>query len=578
MKKYIGKTGGRYIYNSDLDNIQNIGFEILNALFEDSGDMVIGGCQINKAENKLTKGSVLIGGVLRDVPETKYTKLPLYIYEKNISESVQYEDEQNKEGRVSYMAIVSETKPTEIIDPYTNKLVQFLEITGDESKDRTLRTVFFNGTNGVFLKNTVIKQIVGSIVEFSNKISFKGDVDFSEGLNIDTDCNIFYDSNKLTISIKGQSLFELYNNGDIALPVHSIQIKNGAVISSKLQAGDIFIENNNVFVKSGELVVNRNTEKKKVGFQIYDGIQSIIKFIANSKFISFLLGVKINKNVSIYDSENLKENEDYETSIVLGDKSETKMVSIVSNSKRTLVKNEVSDFTIESKNINLDGDVKENGQLVSEKYLHQETYNADIKTFVKTESGKGLSDENYTKAEKTKLKNIKTSTIESSGDGYVTAKDVKSTTDNFVNKANKLSDLTQDSEDIEADQREICKNIGASFNQDTQPKATDTGWVKMLNAVSGEIHTLFARQIDNRVYIQGKVNCNLHVNWVLAKIPNNIGTPRHDVYRSWHQISSAEQNRGVSVKIDATTTLLKIYEMHRYDNNTIIINIEYLTN
>lgn len=154
----------------------------------------------------------------------------------------------------------------------------------------------------------------------------------------------------------------------------------------------------------------------------------------------------------------------------------------------------------------------------------------------------------------------------------------KDLADNYVRRDGKLSDLILRDDDA---RKLACKNLGAAYAADYQPKLLDTGWLQMSNSGSGtDTRELFVRQIGCIVCIQGRINTARRDggNWggVVAVIPNAISPPKYGLRTTmadWND--DHKYNRGSTFVIDANSRKIQIYESGMY-NVTININFSYM--
>lgn len=75
MKEYQSKAGGRYIFNEDIENLQELAVSMAS-LFEDCGqDFVISGCEVTKSSNtvSISSGMVWLDGKIRRVAASSGT-------------------------------------------------------------------------------------------------------------------------------------------------------------------------------------------------------------------------------------------------------------------------------------------------------------------------------------------------------------------------------------------------------------------------------------------------------------------------------------------------------------------------
>lgn len=155
----------------------------------------------------------------------------------------------------------------------------------------------------------------------------------------------------------------------------------------------------------------------------------------------------------------------------------------------------------------------------------------------------------------------------------------KDLADNYVRRDKKLSDLALPDDDA---RKLVCKNIGAAYAADYQPKLLDTGWLQMSNSGSGtDTSKLFVRQIGSIVCIQGRINTarrdGSNEGGIIAVIPNKVEPPKYGLRTTMaHWNDDHKYNRGSSFTIDAGSRYVRIYERGMY-NTEINIHFSYMT-
>ena len=290
-------------------------------------------------------------------------------------------------------------------------------------------------------------------------------------------------------------------------------------------------------------------------------------------------------------------------------------------------------FTVDG-HVDILGSISDNGKLIKNIYVTKEDFNEQLKSLVTQDGEKGLSDENFTTElkeklegietatvddnsstgfvvsadvnkklldlskgmvnkvdrvdgktltsndftdeQRDKLNSIETSTIDSGSDkGYVLAKDAKEHISTKLQNDKKLKDLIL-SDEIE--QREVCRHIGASFASDTQAKMKDTGWLRMIHPLHGEMAELYVRQIGSLVSIQGEIpNSKDQVKGVFAKLPNEISSPKATVASNLNMwLTSKQGNSGKLLGLKGGTRNLIELDGHGYNNDRLYITITYL--
>ena len=155
----------------------------------------------------------------------------------------------------------------------------------------------------------------------------------------------------------------------------------------------------------------------------------------------------------------------------------------------------------------------------------------------------------------------------------------KDLTDNYMRRDKKLSDLALSDDDA---RKLACKNIGAAYAADYQPKLLDTGWLQMSNSgPETDTSKLFVRQIGSIVCIQGRINTarrnGSNEGGVVAVIPNKVEPPKYGLRTTMaHWNDDHKYNRGSSFTIDAGSRYVRIYERGMY-NTEINIHFSYMT-
>ena len=155
----------------------------------------------------------------------------------------------------------------------------------------------------------------------------------------------------------------------------------------------------------------------------------------------------------------------------------------------------------------------------------------------------------------------------------------KDLADNYVRRDKKLSDLALPDDDA---RKLACKNLGAAYAADYQPKLLDTGWLQMSNSGSGtDTSKLFVRQIGSIVCIQGRINTarrdGSNEGGIVAVIPNKVEPPKYGLRTTMaHWNDDHKYNRGSSFTIDAGSRYVRIYERGMY-NTEINIHFSYMT-
>lgn len=264
-KKYVGGDGGRYIYNQDLEAMQDVGFSLAQAIFSSFGNMVVSGAEINDSGTDISKGSVYINGYIRPFSGSKVTKFPVYLYETNREETVQYQDEQSKVGRIVYGVGITESEPSDIIDPVTKKKVEFIKILKDESQNPTLKNLFF-GKYSV-LKNTSVSQMVSGKITFAQSAIFSSDTFFNQAVKIGTTSITGY-RDKMSFYVGEDEVMTIAADGTIWIPKSKLTINSSGIELPQAKISNVLINGDGISMSgTSEMMMNKSPLKKRIVYQ-----------------------------------------------------------------------------------------------------------------------------------------------------------------------------------------------------------------------------------------------------------------------------------------------------------------------
>ena len=214
------------------------------------------------------------------------------------------------------------------------------------------------------------------------------------------------------------------------------------------------------------------------------------------------------------------------------DNSEIAYIGYFSNSNKTFeIKNDIANILIKgASEVDLGPAIKENGQLLSNKYVLKEDFDKAVSGFV----GSGTvhtaddADKKFAAISKGFSQFIAGGTTKQTLRSQIDA----ATVDDVLKKAPALDKYLSDMATSEDIKKKICSNIGTTYGGDFQPKLKDSGWVKIKE-------DLYIRQIGNIVSIQGKIT-TIHHPDVLFTIPTSIDPPAHAVKFSTVTKSSSD--------------------------------------
>jgi hypothetical protein len=179
MKEFNGLTGGRYTYVEDVLNLQNLALAF-GSIFAECNNFIISGCEVS--DGAISEGYVYINGKIRHFSgATGISSWPMYIYELNSTENIEYVNGQSKVGRINYGCAIAALASIPATDAVTDAAPGRIAITS--SGGLRLKNAFF-GANCLLLQENTLQTITGGVafsgaVNFTNAVSFSGAASFN---------------------------------------------------------------------------------------------------------------------------------------------------------------------------------------------------------------------------------------------------------------------------------------------------------------------------------------------------------------------------------------------------------------
>lgn len=454
MKEYVAETGGRYTYADDILNLQELALS-MTAIFTDCSNFIISGCEMSGSE--IAPGYVWINGRVRYFSGCKNATWPYYIYEQNTHETVTYANEVNKRGRSLYLSSGGNAVP-DVADPITGHLPQFIELTFDYSP-RFIDKFFGKYAvlaDSPFAKQTVKKDLIltgnfsadknvesktaVSVVNTENGYSLRnivkanGDATMGAYLNglLVNEIVIGTDGSFSFIK-QGKELARVTENGISYTHLSGITSKAGAIYISgaSLTNYDDATDNGSVDINATG-VAGGSTKFRN--FNVYNGKQAVHPlFQVNGKegavYANGKLTIKnTGSGVVLANTAYLKDNMLLISNYVWADSKGEIIGNIGYNDTESFdltVHNLLGNIVLAAEGyINIAGTLKIGGVNISEIFVSQKSFTEELKKKVTTIAGKQLSTEDFTTDYKKKLNAISGGSIQSAGDGFVTARDV----------------------------------------------------------------------------------------------------------------------------------------------------------
>lgn len=474
MKEFVAETGGRYTYVDDILNLQELALS-MTSIFTDCSNFIISGCEVSGSE--IAPGYVWINGRVRCFSGCKNATWPYYIYEQNSNETVTYANEVNKRGRSLYLSTGGEAIP-DVADPITGQLPQFIEMTSGYSP-RFIDKFF--GKYAVLADSPFAKQTVKKDLILTGNFSADKNIESKTAVSVVNPGNGY--SLRNIVKANGDAATGAYLNG---LLVNEIVIgtdgsfsfiKQGKELARVTESGISYTHLSGITSKAGAIYIsgaslanyddatdNGSVDINTTGvaggstkfrnFNVYDGKQAVHPlFQVNGKegavYANGKLTIKdTGSGVVLANTAYLKDNMLLTNNYAWADSKGEIIGSIGYNDTESFdfsIHNLLGNIVLAAKgHINIAGILKIGGVNISDIYVSQKSFTEELKKKVAVIAGKQLSTEDFTTDYKKKLEAISGGSIESAGDGFVTARDVAAAlklkltiSDNLADLANK---------------------------------------------------------------------------------------------------------------------------------------------
>ncbi len=544
MKEFSSQTGGRFTYVDDVMNLQELALAF-SAIFDGCDNFIVSGCEVTN--NTISSGIVFLNGKLRVFNGASDTNVwPQYIYEVNVTENTPYQSGVEKVGRNVWGCAIGSVVPT-TLTPLTNKIPQSIQITangGLRLKDAWI------GKYAVLLDAAVSSQkINGTLV--ADMLSAT-QITARSRMNVATDggnAQLYYDGTNMVleslvdngntkyrfVASNGAGGFQLYKNTILIATFTdtgitfaksvtgpqatfgSIRILGTQILNSSTSTdeGEISI---NVLGLNGGNTYYRNTH---IGNGKGNKLISVIGRTANIFMYGALTLDASAENAITFVSNKAKTDVSLKKLLLWQDSAKATMAQLGFTDLASQVftlSNSVGSIKIQGLEfVDIAPAIKENGVLLSERYVLKTTFTTELnkkmdKTSVFTQEEANRKFATLSGGLIQFVNDAKTKTVLCGEIGALTASDLKG----YPTLKNCLSDMAT----TDALKKQIRDNIGAAGVGDFQSKLSDTGWVN----ISGN---LYARQIGNMVAIQGTLT-TMHSGTAFT-LPNNITAPKYAV-------------------------------------------------
>ena len=251
MKEYKAQTGGRYCYNEDIINLQDLALAY-SAIFEECGNFVVSGCKV--VGDTITPGTVWLNGKLRQFNgATGVVRFPQYIYESNTTEAVEYANNTAQIGRELYECQLSSSAPT-LPDPVTGRIPEYIMITEEGGAD--MQKVFFG--RHCMLRDSESSQEINSAFVFMKEMTVNASLVLKNtnalqiyGLNTYMNILSEYSGTVIRSGVNGNVLdiklgddFTVSKNGNIIFLCNEDEFQ---ITASSLSFGSLMFNGSNIY-------------------------------------------------------------------------------------------------------------------------------------------------------------------------------------------------------------------------------------------------------------------------------------------------------------------------------------------
>lgn len=467
MKEYVADTGGRYTYVDDILNLQELALS-MTAIFSGCEDFIISGCEITG--NAISSGYVWINGKVRYFEGCTAATFPYYIYEKNGTDTVVYAGDVNKKGRNNYLCAGSSVFPS-TKDALTGKVPCLIEITKAYAP-RFLDKFF--GHYAVLLETPFSKQTIKKDLVVTGKLTTETGLESKTAISVVSPSGY---SLKQLVKQDGTASFGSYLNGllvsEICISTDGTVsfLKDGKQLASidengitythascnSSRIGFLRIEKNsliNVTDETDEGSVDINGTGLGNGastfrdFRVFDGKQGVLPLLhvkGKKKEVQVNGSLVVTSNGITIASTLGQDNKALVNAIYFTDSEGNGMAAA------GFISEEDFDFSLTNTGgnirlvpkgyVNIAGDLKMNGTSLKDIYVNKKSFTESLAKKVNVVDGKQLSTEDFTAKYKKKLDAISTGEVQTGGEGYVTATQVKDALAKKLTVSSNLADV-----------------------------------------------------------------------------------------------------------------------------------------
>lgn len=553
MNEFSAQTGGRYVYVDDVLNLQDLALAF-GRIFDGCDNFIISGCEVSGTT--ISSGYVYLNNRIRYFSgASNITTWPQYLYEKNSTESVNYVSGGAKVGRNIYGVSIGSSMPT-TYDPLTGKTPTSISVA--KNGGLTMKDAFF-GKYALILNPANLSQILNGSLKIDGDLEVTGIVNNTKNKYRITEnqaiFDMLFDNGRLLLKTQYETGNNTYvmsaeNNVGFVAYVNNAAIttiaSDGVSVSGSVKAtlgvfGNVGASSDGIYnhtnaTNNGTVNINmvgyngknqyfRNTvigNGKGTAVVTVNGLSNTVNIAGITTIASGASGegiiLSLNKEKTSSNIQKTilwKDSNKYTMGYVGFTESSESSFRVGSNIAEVYVYGAANSF------VDLGPSIKENGQMLADKYLQISDFNAKLNN-VSDGFNSAMS---KLGGEVSKVKDGFSGYISAGNTQAMLREQIAAAGSADLDGCAKKSELLSDMATTDDIKRQICSNIGAAYANDYQKKTKDSGWVQILST------GLYIRQIGNIVSIQGKLKTTKQGTTVFT-IPNSIDPPTYDVCKT----------------------------------------------
>lgn len=473
MKEYIAKTGGRYTYNDDLLNLQDLA-RSMTAIFEGCSNFIISGCEVSGG--RITPGYVWINGRVRPFEGAAEVSFPYYIYEKNHYETIAYAGDVDKQGRCCYLTSGGTSVP-QAEDEVTGALPGYIEVREDYAPRFIDK---FIGRYAVLLDSPFARQIVRRDLTLAGAVTIGKLLECKTGFAVVNSANGYtlrglvgesgdaavglYHGGLLVsrIEIATDGSFTLYRQDTPLVTIGADGVRTRHFTSESARVGTLHIEKNDIFnaaddTDEGAVAVNRTGylggSDRFRDFTVYDGRGVALLHVEGRSgrvAVEGAFEVEGTAGITLRNTACGKDEAALTGLVQWQDKNAERIAWLGYADPQSLdwaLHNDLGGVIVSSRSwVDIRSELRLGGKPVGEIYTTLTVFAEGLAGKVDKEEGKRLSTEDFTTAYRKKLDAITTGSLLSGAAGFVTAEDVSRALGAKLSCTDNLADLADKSE------------------------------------------------------------------------------------------------------------------------------------